>query len=207
MIKTHRVLKRLSQVFSTVLLASLLWFSSASLASVQALPLVGDSGSSQILSDINRRGPYTEGRKADPREATEAQLDRYQRAAERIPKNLGNAEKNTQRRVDRAVNELGNDQLERAFGGLGNAAKRSDAEQKLERNATGTRRQAERAVDKVERSAERASDKAERQLNKASRGAERTGEDLGNSIQRTGEDLGETVKRTVEGIGDTLQGK
>lgn len=45
-----------------------------------------------------------------------------------IPKDLGNAEKDTELRIARAIAELGNDQLERTFGGIQNATHLSEAE-------------------------------------------------------------------------------
>ncbi len=60
------------------------------------------------------------------------EIESGKKAAEVIPKNLGNADKDTGRRVTRALNELTNDQYQRTFGA--EDYKRSQAEQELSRN-------------------------------------------------------------------------
>ncbi|MBD2103673.1 hypothetical protein [Leptolyngbya sp. FACHB-261] len=200
--KFSKFARSLHRVVLLGLLTGLLWLSSSLTTSVQALPSGDYPGKGQNLSEESRRS-YAERRTMSADEAAEAQLRRTEAAAKRIPRNLGNAEKNTERRVERAVDELGNDQLERAFGGIDNAERRSSAERQVE----SVNDKFDRTGNKLDRSIDRASDKAERQLNRTSRSAERAGDDLGDNIKRTGDDLGDAIKRTVEDIGDTLQGK
>lgn len=106
MIELKKILKRLRQtMIITGLLASLVWLQGLWISPVQAMP--------------NTNSPYThtQPRILDDESAKQALSDRYryQVVLNCIPEELGNVNNDTQERIERALSELGNDQLERAF--------------------------------------------------------------------------------------------
>ena len=119
MVAFNRVFKLLSRTMLIVVLAGGLLLGSFSATSLVAFANNKDLNTPQEETAIKASQGFDE-------------IESGKEAAEVIPKNLGNGDKDTGRRVTRALNELTNDQYQRVFGA--EDYKRSQAEQELSRN-------------------------------------------------------------------------
>jgi hypothetical protein len=119
MVAFNRVFKLLSRTVLMAVLAGILLLGGFSVTSAPAFANNKDLNTAQEETAIKASGGFDE-------------IESGKQAAEVIPKNLGNGDKDTGRRVTRALNELTNDQYQRAFGA--EDYKRSEAEQELSRN-------------------------------------------------------------------------
>jgi hypothetical protein len=113
------ILKRLRQTLVAGLVVSLVWLQGLGIQAVRAANLQPSSIAAQP-------------RILDEESATEYQGKRYQAVLNCFPKELGLNEQDTQRRIQRVLDEWGNDQFERALD-LTDNPKLSDAEIKFER--------------------------------------------------------------------------
>ncbi|MBA3922708.1 MAG: hypothetical protein H0X31_13840 [Nostocaceae cyanobacterium] len=119
MVAFNRVFKLLSRTMLMVVLAGVLLLGSFSATSATAFANNKDLNTPQEETAIKASQGFDE-------------IESGKEAAKVIPKNLGNGDKDTGRRVTRALNELTNDQYQRVFGA--EDYKRSQAEQELSRN-------------------------------------------------------------------------
>jgi len=134
MLEINKLFKQLRQTLMTVMVIGLAWLISLPTALVQASPSINYLGTEHNLIAANSKSSY------DPLNAGLDQggfdeIESGKRAAEVIPKDLGNSNKDVGERINRAVNELGNDQYQRVFGGLDkdeDSIKKSEAELKVE---------------------------------------------------------------------------
>lgn len=119
------ILKRLHQTLVAGLVVSLVWLQGLGTQAAQAANL----SQSAIAAD-NTIAAQT--RILDEESATEYQGERYQAVLDCFPAELGLNERDTQRRIQRVLDEWGNDQFERALD-LTDNPELSDAEIKFER--------------------------------------------------------------------------
>ena len=137
MFQIDRLLQLLRRTLLTFVLAGLISLIALPTISAYALPFLDNSTSNSSnankaaeLEKVGNR-PYDEGDNVNIIETDKSYLNSAEKAAKAIPKDLGNNDKDTGHRVNRAINELGNDQLQRAFGA--DDYKRSEAEQGIAR--------------------------------------------------------------------------
>jgi len=119
MVAFNQMFKFLNRTMLMALLAGILMLGSFSVTSSPAFASNKDLNTPQEETAIKASQGFDE-------------IESGKEAAEVIPKNLGNGDKDTGRRVTRALNELTNDQYQRVFGA--EDYKRSQAEQELSRN-------------------------------------------------------------------------
>jgi hypothetical protein len=120
------IFKRLRQTLVAGLVVSLVWLQGLGVQAVQAANLSQNA----IAADNNTIA--AQPRILDEESATEYQGKRYQAVLDCFPEELGLNERDTQRRIQRVLDEWGNDQFERALD-LTDNPELSDAEIKFER--------------------------------------------------------------------------
>lgn len=128
----NRVFQLVGRTVAIALLAGLISLISLPTVSAYAFPFDNHSNQAENLQKAGVR-PYDEHSNANIISSDRSSVNNLDESARNIPKNLGNNQKDVGTRVNRAANELGNDQLQRAFGA--DNYKRSAAEQQVNRNS------------------------------------------------------------------------
>lgn len=124
----NKILKRLTLTIASVMLVGMAWLSTPA-TPVQASPLT-DLANIQIVA-VAPKGTIT----PKTEELGFDEIESGKEAAKLIPKDLGNSNKDTKGRIERAASELGNDQYQRVFGGITEDTKLSEAEREVEQKA------------------------------------------------------------------------
>lgn len=133
MLAFNRIFNQLRRKMAVVLLAGLVWFVTLPALSVQAAGYYSGDYSTKVGTERaeEKMGSYAN---VKPDLSGDKYFESGKEAAEVIPKNLGTGErqKNPANMLQRAGEELGNDQPQRAFGSQD--YDRSQIEQELARN-------------------------------------------------------------------------
>jgi hypothetical protein len=133
MLEINKLFYQIRRKIAVVLLAGLVWFISLPATSVQAAGYYSGDYSTRTNTEkaAEKMGNYAN---VKPQIGGDNYIESGKRAAEVIPKDLGTGarQKNPGNMLQRAGEELGNDQLQRAFGSQD--YDRSAIEKELARN-------------------------------------------------------------------------
>ena len=134
MLEINRVFNQLRRKIAIIMLAGLVWLISIPATSVQAAGYYSGDYASKEQATAEVEQKIGKNANITPDIGGEDYLESGKRAAEVIPKDLGTGsrQKNPGEMLNRAGEELGNDQVQRVFGSQD--YERSPLEEELARN-------------------------------------------------------------------------
>lgn len=119
---SNKFFKAVRRVVLSIMLAGLIWMGGLSVASVQALPSVhnasGPNGGDQTTTFDQNRSPNIRSDSRDYVQGTQSSTDSAAKDLDSVGKSVG-------KRVERALDNIGDNPVGRAVEGLGNAIERS----------------------------------------------------------------------------------